>query len=190
MLPATARRAGIEFRPQVIWNAATATAVMWYEDRWSSGTNRGYAVATAPSPAGPYTTVVESTTTHGAGRVGDYDLFVDTDGSAYHVRTGVVVERLNASYTGTTGAFAAFNNGGVEGPSMFVRRGTYYITLGVGCCALRCSRRCCRSPRRWWRGPGRGQEGGEEGGGGRRDGLRTVRLSNMSACVCSHFLLA
>ena len=57
---------------------------------------------------------------------------MDGDGSAYHVRTGVVVERLNATYTGTTGAFANFNNGGVEGPSMFVRKGTYYITLGVG----------------------------------------------------------
>ena len=53
----------------------------WYEDRWSTGTNRGYAVATAPTPAGPFTTVVASTTTHGNGRVGDYDLFVDIDGT-------------------------------------------------------------------------------------------------------------
>ena len=115
---------------------------MWYEDRWSSGTNRGYAVATSTSPAGPFTTIVESTTTHGSGRVGDYDLFVDTDGSAYHVRTGVVVEKLNDTYTGTTGQITSFVDGTVEGPSMFVRRGpdgvsTYYITLGVGCCACR-----------------------------------------------------
>ena len=64
-------------------------------------------------------------------------MFVDTDGVGYHVRTGVCIEQLNPSYTGTTGKYGSFTNGGVEGPAMFKRQGVYYILLGVGCCACK-----------------------------------------------------
>jgi hypothetical protein len=57
---------------------------MWYEDRWSGQT--GYAVATSPTPQGPYTTVASTVNmAPGGGRIGDYDVFVDDDGTAYVV---------------------------------------------------------------------------------------------------------
>ena len=62
---------------------------------------------------------------------------MDDDGKAYHVRTGVVIEELTADMCNVTGRFYAFSDSGVEGPSMFKRGGTYYLTLGEGCCACR-----------------------------------------------------
>ena len=57
---------------------------MWYEDRWSSGgSNPGYAIATSPTPQGPFTTVADTVRmAPGGGRIGDYDVFVDEDGVA------------------------------------------------------------------------------------------------------------
>jgi len=137
-LPLGARRAGIEFRPQVVFNSASGLFVMWYEDRWTGGTNPGYAVATSATPGGPFTTISDSVRmSPGGGRIGDYDVFVDTDGAAYHVRTGLTIERLNSTYTGVTGQAVNIPNGGVEGPSMFRRGATYYVLVGLGCCACR-----------------------------------------------------
>jgi hypothetical protein len=132
------RLAGIEFRPQVVYNKATRKFVLWYEDRWLNGTsNPGYAVATADGAAGPFTTVNPSTVLAGKGRVGDYDLFVDDDGAAFHVRTGLVIARLDANYTRGTGDVYELSSPNVEGPAMFKRKGVYYLLVGVGCCACR-----------------------------------------------------
>lgn len=107
------RKNGTEFRPQVVFNGTSF--VMWYEDRWSGQT--GYAVAVSASPTGPFKTLRDTVKMSGPGRIGDYDsaciarsvckgaaaltfltaanaVFVDDDGKAYHVRTGIVVEEL------------------------------------------------------------------------------------------------
>lgn len=137
-LPMSGRRAGVEFRPQVVLNNA-GQYVMWYEDRWSGGkSNPGYAVAVSPTPAGPFLTLSDSVATAGAGRIGDYDVFVDpADGACYHVRTGITVVKLTPNCTSGTGEVAELPNGGVEGPAMFTRNGVYYILVGVGCCACK-----------------------------------------------------
>lgn len=103
-LPAASRAAGIEFRPCVIWNRETRRFVMWYVD--SHAGQRGYAVATATTPAGPFVTVVNST--HMAGspegtHAGDFNILVDDDGAAYHVRHDsgrrfLLVTRLHDDY--------------------------------------------------------------------------------------------
>lgn len=134
VLPLSARVPGIEFRPQVVYCAATGLFVMWYEDRWDG--QRGMGVATSRSPAGPFTTISNSTLLPGAGRVGDYDLFVE-GGKAYHVRTGLTIAPLDASFTVPTGASVTISNGGVEGPAMFRRGAIYYLLVGPGCCACR-----------------------------------------------------
>lgn len=139
-LPLTARRAGIEFRPQVIPPSPTrSTWLMYYEDRWSGGKgNPGYALATSATPFGPFVTVADTVLLPGKGRVGDYDVFVDEDGTCYHVRTGITVVQLNATCTGPSEvAPYELPNGGVEGPSMFKRAGVYYILVGQGCCACK-----------------------------------------------------
>ena len=97
-LPLSNRKPGIEFRPCVVFNAKTGLFVMWYEDRGAGET--GYAVATSTTPAGPFTTTHVNVTMPGPGRVGDYNIFVDDDGRAYHVRTGFAIVLLNDDYTG------------------------------------------------------------------------------------------
>lgn len=91
----------------------------------------------SPSPAGPFKTVNNTVNMGGDGRIGDYDLFVDSDGTAYHVRTGLIIEQLTPDYRAGTGAVYTLPNAGVEGPSMFEREGWYYVLVGVGCCACR-----------------------------------------------------
>jgi hypothetical protein len=127
------RLPGIEFRPQVVYSPLLGQYVMWYEDRWTG--QEGYAVATAPTPAGPFTTIATSVVMPGAGRVGDFALFIDDDGIAWHVRTGITIVQLTANYTAPTAVTGGFVNGAVEGPSLFKRAGVYYLLTGVGCCA-------------------------------------------------------
>jgi beta-xylosidase len=72
----------------------------------------------------------------GKGRTGDYDIFVDDDGSAYHVRTGFDVVKLNANFTGPDSHMSSFTTPKAsEGPVMFKRNGKYYVMSGTGCCA-------------------------------------------------------
>lgn len=108
---------GIEFRPQVIYNPTSSQFIMWYEDRWTG--QGGYAVAVSPNASGPFVTVSDQVRLGGKGRVGDYDIFIDDDGSAYHVRTGITIIKLDPTYMNGTSAGAEVPNGGVEGPAMF-----------------------------------------------------------------------
>ena len=138
VLGVAARRPGIEFRPQVVFCPSTQLFLMYYEDRWSTGSNPGYALAAAPTPAGPFVTVRDSVKMGGEGRVGDYDVFVDpATATAYHVRTGLSIQRLAANFSAPEGSAVNVRNGGVEGPAMFERQGTYYLLCGQGCCACR-----------------------------------------------------
>ncbi|KAH8045116.1 hypothetical protein JL721_12699 [Aureococcus anophagefferens] len=126
VLAEAARAPGVEFRPNVIRHAASGAFLMWYEDRHENQT--GYAVAVADGPAGPFRTVVNDTAMQGRGRVGDFSLFVDDDGAAYHVRTGFVVERLADDYRSGAGPYAEFASPKpAEAPVMFKERGTYYV---------------------------------------------------------------
>jgi beta-xylosidase len=108
---------------------------MWYEDRWSNATNHGYAINTAASPRGPFVPLTASVVLPGNGRVGDFDLFVDDDGRAYHVRTGLTIVQLDATFTAAAGPVAEISNPGVEAPTMFKHGGVYFLLAGRGCCA-------------------------------------------------------
>jgi len=136
-LPLSSRFPGVEFRPCVVYNAKTRLFVMWYEDRAHLHTTpREYCVATSPTPEGPFQTVATNLTMPGWGRVGDFDIFVDDDGAAYHVRTGFDIVRLDENFTGPAEHVGFFQTPNAsEGPSMFKRHGTYYITAGTDCCA-------------------------------------------------------
>jgi hypothetical protein len=67
---------------------------MWYEDR----PEHGYSSAVSDTPAGPFTTARTNISMPGKGRIGDMDLFVDTDGTAYHVRTSFTIVKLSPDY--------------------------------------------------------------------------------------------
>ena len=135
-LPPAARVPGIEFRPQVVYNGSHY--LMFYEDRWTSGANRGYALAASRAAAGPFATVSDSIVMGGRGRVGDFDVFLDpADGRGYHVRTGLTIQPLDATLSRPQGAAVDVPLPSVEGPAMFVRGGVYYLLAGQGCCACR-----------------------------------------------------
>jgi hypothetical protein len=135
-LPPSARRPGIEFRPQVVHNGSHF--LMWYEDRWVSGANRGYALAASLAAAGPFVTIADSVIMGGRGRVGDFDVFVDpATGRGYHVRTGLSIQPLDATLSRPEGAAVDVPLPSVEGPAMFLRGGAYYLLAGAACCACR-----------------------------------------------------
>ena len=136
-LPVSARPAGIVFRPCVVYNAKTGRFVMWFEDRGGGNSSSYYQVATANSPEGPFTVLPGgSGPMPGAGKIGDYSLFIDDDATAYHIRYGFDLVRLNDEYTGAAGLVATLTTPKrSEGPTMFKRQGRYYITAGTVCCA-------------------------------------------------------
>eukprot|EP01079_Euglenida_sp_SAG-EU17-18_P001658 gene1658-2867_t len=80
------------------------------------------------------------------GGAGDFDVFVDSDGSGYIVYGSnfyMSVEELTPDFLNSTGknASAGGKFGGtvfpdyfVESPSMFVRQGTYHLLYGHCCC--------------------------------------------------------
>ena len=87
-------------------------------------------------PGGPFRTTHTNVTMPGSGKIGDFNIFVDDDGVAYHVRTGFDIVRLNANFTGPTTLVASFQTPKrSEGPTMFKRNGYYYVTAGTVCCA-------------------------------------------------------
>ena len=145
------RAPGVLLRPRVVFNAHSRLWVMWYENRQlesflssASGLSKRkrrlmwppyYAVATSSSPAGPFNDVRPRVTMPGFGRHGDFSLFVDNDGAAYHVRTGLEVVRLDGSYTAPLELVASIKAPGVEAPIMFKRQLAYYVVAGSDCCA-------------------------------------------------------
>lgn len=132
-LPLANRKDGIMFRPHVIYRASTNSFLMWYIDRWEGQT--GYAIAEGPTPEGPFVTIADSVNLHGAGRIGDFYVFIDDDGTAYHARTGLNIEKLTADFTAGTGEYYSLFLPFVEGPVMFKRDGRYYLVAGADCCA-------------------------------------------------------
>eukprot|EP00730_Choanoeca_flexa_P005873 TRINITY_DN12038_c0_g2_i1.p1 TRINITY_DN12038_c0_g2~~TRINITY_DN12038_c0_g2_i1.p1 ORF type:complete len:349 (+),score=52.09 TRINITY_DN12038_c0_g2_i1:135-1181(+) len=130
----------IEFRPCVVYNNYTQQFLMWFEARSSSDGGSHYDIAASQTPEGPFHTIATDVGMVGTGRVGDYNIFVDDDEyqTAYHVRTGFVVEQLSRNYTASTGVFSTFATPKPsEAPIMFKRDGLYYVIAGTGCCACR-----------------------------------------------------
>jgi hypothetical protein len=147
------------YRPHVVYNARTERYVLWvngYDNR------SGYHVFTSRHPAGPFEEEAEPTLRHlGAGpgfNNGDFDLFVDADGSGYIAYTDIsrrhaqVVERLDDTYTTGTGEAADVGAIRSEGPSLFRRGATYYLVYGNTCpyCAARTEYRTASGPLGPW----------------------------------------
>lgn len=155
LLPVEGRAAGTLFRPHVVHNPHTNLYTMWFEnfnasaDPAACGPHTSgchYSVATAAHPAGPWHTVRDGT--DGAKfkcstAEGDFDLFVDHDGTGYIVVTHyseLCIERLTEAFTDGTGETATIAGQKITGvagesPVMFSRGGLYYVMWGSGCCA-------------------------------------------------------
>jgi len=141
------RPPGVMFRPHVVFNEKTGLFVMWMDfGEDASKGSIGYRVATSTNPSGPF--VVTSNLpirVPGEPQSGDYHLFIDDDGSAYHVRRSpygpprghnLTIVQLNDSYTGPLKLIASLEAPKeVEAPVMFKRKGKYYVLSGVTCTA-------------------------------------------------------
>ena len=126
------------FRPHVIYNKKTKQYVLWinvYDNRV------GFRVFTSRSPVGPFTEVanprlaVNSDSAVAGLNNGDHDTFVDEDGTGYIAYTDwrtngtIVIEKLSPDYlTGTGEHVKAVTAGRTEAPSLFRRKGIYYVT--------------------------------------------------------------
>jgi beta-xylosidase len=130
-LPLRSRAAGELMRPHVVYNNVTRQFVLWYEDRPESG----YSVATSQNPGGPFKTIHSNISMPGTGRIGDFDLFVDNDGVAYHIRTGFDIVQLDSTYTGVDQLVSSFKTPeSTEAPILFRRDDMYYAFVGRDCC--------------------------------------------------------
>jgi hypothetical protein len=135
------------YRPHVLYNSSTAKYVLWINSYDSAS---GYHVFTASSPAGPYAEqaqpVLANMGTPGSFVNGDFDLFMDEDGSAYinysfiNVPTPagqpnhiLRVQKLNSSYTSGVGPATSTGASGAEAISLFRKNGSYYMVYGPLC---------------------------------------------------------
>jgi hypothetical protein len=128
------------FRPHVLYDSQTHKYVLWVND---GSVAQGYRVFTNSSPTGVFT---EQNLPHLAVSCGiDFTLFQDTDGTSYIVHNDacdgvdLVVEQLTGDYLSTDGKYTRLHLSDVEAPAMFVRDGTYYITMSDPTCAY-CTR--------------------------------------------------
>lgn len=126
------------FRPHVIYNKKNKQYVLWINVYDNSV---GFRVFTSATPTGPFTEVanprlaVNSDSPVAGLNNGDHDTFVDEDGTGYIAYTDwrtngtIVIEKLSADYlTGTREHIKAVTDGRTEAPSLFRRKGIYYVT--------------------------------------------------------------
>lgn len=150
-------------RPKVIYNAKTRKFVMWFHLELK-GQGYGAArsgVAVADSVAGPYTFLRsgrinpgrpaqnapapgDPTAKHyfrdlpGGQMARDMTLFVDDDGTAYHIYASeenatLQIAELDETYTQHSGRYwRAFPGRFMEAPALFKKDGKYYF-IGSGC---------------------------------------------------------
>jgi hypothetical protein len=132
-------KAGVYYRPHVVYNAATQKYVLWYN--WYPKLWDGqFGVATSNKPTGPF--VVENDNVpvkQNALGVGDLGVFVDDDGVAYLSYNTiqnhkVSIEKLDTNYTASTLEGSEFIAAHCEAGGMFKRNGWYYLLTDYTCC--------------------------------------------------------
>eukprot|EP00730_Choanoeca_flexa_P015117 TRINITY_DN6860_c0_g1_i1.p1 TRINITY_DN6860_c0_g1~~TRINITY_DN6860_c0_g1_i1.p1 ORF type:complete len:362 (+),score=60.38 TRINITY_DN6860_c0_g1_i1:2-1087(+) len=140
-LPIGHRPSAIYYRPKVRFNPRTEQYVLWV-NAVPEGNFGGsfYVAATSATPEGPFAVQNENITmAHAA--PGDFDLFVDDDGTGYLIYTSVneghniSVEQLAPDMLSSTRNNSGFFGATfVEAPVMFKRQGVYYAMFGHCCC--------------------------------------------------------
>jgi hypothetical protein len=136
----------IYYRPYVKFNRLTHKYVLWY-----NADNR-FGVATADRPAGPFTIQnPDVSVKYSSQGVGDFGLYVSENGGGYIAYTAlnlsqmndggsanlahhrISVERLAPDYLSSTRENSGFIAGNVESPSLFKRKGIYFLLFDNTC---------------------------------------------------------
>jgi beta-xylosidase len=114
-------------RPKVLYNASTATYVMYLHIDNSSYGEAKVGVATSSTPCGAYTYRGSSQPLGFQSR--DIGLFQDTDGTGYLLTedraNGLRIDRLSADYLSVTAAVAVLPS--YEAPALVKANGRYYL---------------------------------------------------------------
>eukprot|EP00052_Salpingoeca_macrocollata_P004591 m.42209 g.42209 ORF g.42209 m.42209 type:complete len:398 (+) comp14319_c0_seq1:50-1243(+) len=143
VLPVADRPAGVYYRPKVVYNPNTKLYVLWVN--WLPNRRdfekSSYLAATSPTPQGPFK-VQNSAVPLRYGIGGDFDLFVDTDGSGYIIYTSleenhsISVEALSSDFLSSANKSSGLVSSGpcFEAPAMFKRDNMYVIIYGPCCC--------------------------------------------------------
>jgi len=140
----TERPPGTLFRPHVVFNPKTREYVLWWNYESPQGAYVGFGVAASQSITGPFKmrNIKANITREPAG---DYDLFVDDDGTGYVIYSAnyyMSIEKLTPDFVYSTGEqaicgpnkSALFPPFFVEAPVMFKRGKIYYALFGHCCC--------------------------------------------------------
>lgn len=119
-------------RPKVIYHSKTGKYVMWFHLELKG---QGYkaaraAVAISDNVTGPYTFINSFRPNGNMSR--DMNLFVDEDGSAYHIYSSrenydLRIARLTEDYTASTGQDAMLFSKHREAPALFKHQNSYYL---------------------------------------------------------------
>ncbi len=137
--------AGILDRPKVVFNPATRKFVMYFKlyppkaAGGTVGTDVAYVgVATASEPLGPFEYQGRFTGAGSASGSGDFAIFQDEDGTAYHVAVrkpdkALVCGRLSDDGLRPAGEYVVMKGvtDATEAPALFRRGGKFYL-LGSG----------------------------------------------------------
>ncbi|CAF1182483.1 unnamed protein product [Adineta ricciae] len=129
------RPAGVVFRPHLVYNPNTKLYVLiWNYMRWNLSSL--YAVAIAEKPEGPFQ-LVNPALNVSRGGGGDFDIFVDDDGTGYIVYSQnyyMSVEQLTPDFYYSTGKSYMFQEYFVEAPVFLKKNNIYYVLFGWCCC--------------------------------------------------------
>eukprot|EP00040_Diaphanoeca_grandis_P042937 m.266442 g.266442 ORF g.266442 m.266442 type:complete len:436 (-) comp67484_c0_seq1:51-1358(-) len=132
---------GVLYRPHLVWNPSTQLYVLYYNYVAASGIGSRIGVATSLHPSGPWELKTNAITnarpflpSNHNGSMGDFDVMVDDDGTAYIVYSygPMSIEKLSADYLSSAGINASFPGGDFDGtvlqedfceaPSLWKRR--------------------------------------------------------------------
>lgn len=130
---------GVYYRPHVIFNKATKKYVLWYNWYPTLWTGQ-FGVATSDNPEGPFKIEnLDVKVKHTDKGVGDLNLFVDDDETAYLVYNTITdhlisVDKLSPDYLSSTLENSGFIVNNSEANALFKREGKYYVLTDVCCC--------------------------------------------------------
>ena len=151
------------YRPHAAYNPRTRRYVLWIN---TYDVPQGYHVFESRSPTGPFVERAVPRMAVNGGippgvNNGDHDLFVDDDFTAYLAYTDwrrggdIVVEELDRRWLSGTGRHVRLGITATEAPSLFERRGRFYLTLSdpnCGYCTTGTSYFTASTPLGPWRG--------------------------------------